>query len=306
MKLLRSRALLYARGVRSYRPTGEPFVSRRPYQWTYNRPLTTNTLPASPSPSQPSQSPKDHQNGSESLSTQVRLLMRRVPYPVAIITSTDPTPTPTSTSPTHSSRFRGMTVSSFNTVTLTPYPIISFNVRRPSETLNALLHSGRFLVHLLSPEKNAAALARDFAKGNWSRVSEDGFAADVAGGGFEFVPYNPGQLLSGAGSIQVGEVKGGGNGNKGDTSNNFPLPLLRKKSAGDSDTASIPFVLECRLLSESVVDVYDHSIVVGRAVRAITDPNSDHNSAGIPSATDSEELCLTYANTKFWKIGEGL
>ena len=67
--------------------------------------------------------------------------MRRVPYPVAIITATDPSGRP------DTSAFRGMTVSSFNTVTLSPRPVISFNVRRPSETLNALLASRRTFDH---------------------------------------------------------------------------------------------------------------------------------------------------------------
>ncbi|RAL17173.1 flavin reductase family protein [Aspergillus homomorphus CBS 101889] len=149
----------------------------------HNNPTTTTrkrTLTTSP-PNQQSQPHARHPSNPttstptapEDLSTQIRLLMRQVPYPVAIITSTDPHAhahtSQTSTTSEISSSFRGMTVSSFNTVTLHPNPIISFNVRRPSETLSALQSSGRFLVHLLAPNPRTAALARDFSRGNRQR-----------------------------------------------------------------------------------------------------------------------------------------
>ncbi|KAL4865700.1 flavin reductase like domain-containing protein [Aspergillus spectabilis] len=304
MKLLHSRALLSRGGVRSCRPRAESMITHPPHQWHLYRRLTNNT---SPSPSPPSQPPKDHNDHSQSLSTQVRLLMRRVPYPVAIITSTDPNPShsPTSTSPP-TSNFRGMTVSSFNTVTLTPTPVISFNVRRPSETLNALLSSGRFLVHLLSPSRDAAALARDFARGNWSRVIESGFGGDGVGEGFEFVPLGVLKASPGGGRIPGKELEEGGKG-KVKNSDALPLPLLRRKNASgngitatSSESSSISFIFECRLLPESLVNVYDHTIVVGKVLRAITESNG----TDISTSTDSEELCLAYANTRFWSVGE--
>ncbi|KAJ6171183.1 hypothetical protein N7470_000250 [Penicillium chermesinum] len=181
--------------------------------------------------------------------------MRRVPYPVAIITATDP-------SSTADTSFRGMTVSSFNTVTLSPTPIISFNVRRPSETLNALLASGRFLVHLLVPSPETATLARDFSKGNITLAS----------------------MLSGHGTFEFGKLEGDAE---------QPLPMLRRREAG-LPGVHFPFVFECALLPQKI-DVYDHSIVLGEVVRVLE---------GAEVEGEAGRLCLTYADTKFWKMGE--
>lgn len=190
--------------------------------------------------------------------------MRRVPYPVAIITATDPSG-PQETS------FRGMTVSSFSTVTLTPHPVISFNVRRPSETLNALLASRRFLVHLLAPGPATATLARDFSKGNATLSA----------------------MLSGHGEFEFSAL---------DTENERPLPILRRKGSGDSN-ADFPFVLECTLHPEKI-DVHDHSIVLGTVVRSIEGPESAPTGPdGRVDEYSPDRLCLAYANTKFWKMG---
>lgn len=210
--------------------------------------------------------------------------MRRVPYPVAIVTSTEPSLSTSDSEPTSASGFRGMTVSSFNTVTLSPTPVISFNVRRPSETLNALLTSGQFLVHLLATNQQTASLARDFARGNQNLALGEGM--------FEFVGAKPSSSAN-------SEGKEGG-------IPSLPLPMLRYKHRDTSAAASntsrtgsdldwFPFIFECRLLPESVSRVYDHTIVVGRIVRAITSSESGGS---------SEELCLTYANTKFWEVGK--
>ncbi|KAL4955613.1 flavin reductase like domain-containing protein [Aspergillus filifer] len=298
------------RGLRSYEGSRytytqlSPILSNPspPSQCHLRRTLTTTapTLPPSPSTASTttttnSNSPADNVSSeSISLSTQIRLLMRRVPYPVAIITSTDPTPTPSrSQSPsrtdqTFPTRYRGMTVSSFNTVTLTPEPVISFNVRQPSETLHALLSSGRFLVHLLATDKRAADLARDFAMGN-HRIA-DGAGSRSGMSGFEFVGVRP--FEEGA----VEDTPGLG------VTEPLPLPMLRRKHSTfdakqEAETSFFPFIFECRLLPESIAEVYDHTIVVGKVVRAIA-------SCGAASEISSKELCLTYANTKFFKIGD--
>lgn len=205
-----------------------------------------------------------------SLPDQIRLLMRRVPYPVAIITTTDPhTHNHKDTQIEHS--YRGMTVSSFSTVTLHPEPVVSFNVKRPSETLNALLSSGRFLVHLLAPAKPTADLARDFSMGNHNLSILDGESD------FGFAAH-----------AQTGNEK----------ESERPLPLLRRRveSRGIVD---FPFVFECRLLPQQI-EVFDHTIVLGRVVDTILQCPLD---AEVKGQTDSGELCLTYANTKFWEMG---
>lgn len=195
--------------------------------------------------------------------------MRRVPYPVAIITATDPS------GPADTTSFRGMTVSSFNTVTLTPEPMISFNVRRPSETLNALLASKRFLVHLLAPGADTATLARDFSKGNITLSS----------------------ILNGHGDFEFKAMEAG--------EAERPLPILRRRTKDAKDPASVdfPFVFECTLHPHKI-DVHDHSVVLGTVVRAFEGnvAGVEHDRSGVDEHSP-ERLCLTYANTRFWKMG---
>ncbi|KAJ5544653.1 hypothetical protein N7535_006954 [Penicillium sp. DV-2018c] len=214
-----------------------------------------------------------------SISDQVRLLMRRVPYPVAIITATDPSVSDDTSS------FRGMTVSSFNTVTLTPQPVISFNVRRPSETLNALLASRRFLVHLLAPGSETATLARDFSKGNVTLAA----------------------MLKGHGEFEFARLPAGDEG--ADSGPQRALPILQRRGAVDAAArANFPFVFEC-VLGQETVDVHDHSIVLGTVVRTIEGSGSDMAQGEDGQELDEhspERLCLAYANTKFWKMGREL
>lgn len=233
--------------------------------YTNRRALTTQTQPA-----------------NESLSTQVRLLMRRVPYPVAIITATDPHVYASSNKDNANDAYRGMTVSSFSTVTLHPEPIVSFNVRRPSETLTALLSSRRFLVHLLAPGGATAALARDFSRGNRHHDTSVITGKEAE---FEYVPHDafPGT------SESEGEDKGKGCD---------ILPLLRSKTKTQSADISLetPFVLECAL-HPNQMEVYDHTIVLGRVVRTIIPQQQQQ------SEDRDNSLCLTYADTRFWGMG---
>ncbi|GFF78034.1 uncharacterized protein C1071.11 [Aspergillus udagawae] len=207
------------------------------------------------------------------LTDQVRLLMRRVPYPVAIITATDPQ------GPIEKA-FRGMTVSSFNTVTLHPSPVVSFNVRRPSETLTALQSSGRFLVHLLAPTPATAALARDFSRGNHNLALLSGK------GDFEFA-----QHVSADGSVTR------------------PLPILRRRAISqlgqtktEESIEDFPFVFECQLNPQGV-EVHDHTIVVGTVVQALLRHLPESEADTSVSSGSAKDLCLTYANTKFWGMG---
>jgi flavin reductase (DIM6/NTAB) family NADH-FMN oxidoreductase RutF len=175
-----------------------------------------------------------------------------------------------------------MTVSSFNTVTLTPSPVVSFNVKRPSETLSALLRTRRFLAHLLAPNHDAAALARDFSRGN-QRLA--GFGEGVFG--FEFVEAG--------GSADDGDGEGEGEA---------VLPVLRRRRrSGSQDSGEgrddFPFIFECQLHGQQV-EVHDHTVVFGTVVRTLV--------GGSPGTLDgrpgqASDLCLTYADTRFWEMG---
>lgn len=94
--------------------------------------------------------------------------------------------------------FRGMTVSSFTTLTLTPTPIITFNIRKPSRTLDAIRESRQFLVHILSATDEGAKTAHNFTQGN----AKDAFA------GVSYAVWNAGSvaplpLLSSPGVTKV-------------------------------------------------------------------------------------------------------
>ncbi|KAJ9292953.1 hypothetical protein DTO271G3_8251 [Paecilomyces variotii] len=255
------------------------------HQWPH-RSIATDTAPLNKRAQQssPSNEEEQEQQSSPSLSDQVRFLMRQVPHPVAIITATDPN------SPTPNEAYRGMTVSSFNTVTLYPEPVISFNVKRPSETLHALQTSGHFHVHLLAPSEATAKLARDFSRGNNNLQIVKGE------GGFEFFSD------SGSETTQQGQRRG-------------PPVLQRRrkdnsnKDENDSAVVDFPFIFECRAHPQKI-EVYDHTIVLGTVVRTLRHPAAGRRGGISGNARDDddphskEDLCLTYADTRFWKMGE--
>ncbi|KAE8443767.1 hypothetical protein EG329_001361 [Mollisiaceae sp. DMI_Dod_QoI] len=108
------------------------------------------------------------------ISTKLRKIMRALPASVVVVTTSltgSAAPGPGhNTNGLSALEFgaRGMTVSSFTTLTLTPYPIIQFNVKIPSRTLEALIGTRHFLVHILEASKTGAKVAHAFTKGNAS------------------------------------------------------------------------------------------------------------------------------------------
>ncbi|KAF2176375.1 hypothetical protein K469DRAFT_607365 [Zopfia rhizophila CBS 207.26] len=98
----------------------------------------------------PSNAQGDHPS-DPSLSGAVRSIMRNVAHPAVVITA---------------GFAQAMTVSSFNTITLDP-PMVSFNVRKPSRTLDAIKSdNGRFRVHILKATPDGARIADIFSRGN--------------------------------------------------------------------------------------------------------------------------------------------
>ncbi|KAF8852766.1 hypothetical protein BDZ45DRAFT_97368 [Acephala macrosclerotiorum] len=115
------------------------------------------------------------------ISQNLRKIMRALPASVVVVTTSltvtaTPEPTrfayadPDGTLQRQPSGLelnaRGMTLSSFTTLTLTPYPIIQFNIKAPSRTLDALMETRHFLVHILEATKAGAKVAAAFTKGN--------------------------------------------------------------------------------------------------------------------------------------------
>ncbi|RKF62224.1 Uncharacterized protein OnM2_035015 [Erysiphe neolycopersici] len=118
---------------------------------------------------------------TEKIPDKVRQIMRHIPQSIAILTTcTIPRleqkkqqqSTPYNSKNLHVtgdgnfySKGIGMTLSSVSTVTLQPEPIISFNIKKPSHTLEALKYHGHFLIHFPSCSKAGALLANTFSRG---------------------------------------------------------------------------------------------------------------------------------------------
>ncbi|KAK3718675.1 hypothetical protein LTR37_004892 [Vermiconidia calcicola] len=108
---------------------------------------------------------------SAQLAEDLKIVLRTLTHPVVLVTSKlQESPTqPDSHDAKDPSEpdlrpHRGVTVSSFNTVTLFPTPIVSFNLKVPSRSWDAIVDSGRLRVHFLSATPEGAAVAHEFTQ----------------------------------------------------------------------------------------------------------------------------------------------
>ena len=108
--------------------------------------------------------------------------MRPVPHALTVITSFQP-----GKSPEDEPEPRGLLVSSFNTITLSPRPHVSFNIKIPSSTWDAIKASGHFTASGVDNTDTAAAFAKGEAdsgdnatEGGWMRdwITKDGTLRD--------------------------------------------------------------------------------------------------------------------------------
>lgn len=96
----------------------------------------------------------DPSDPTQSISERFRGLMRLVTQPVVVCTSLHPGNPP---------QPHGLTVSSLTSLSLTPTPLLSFNLLKPSRSLDAIEASGRFNIHVLAGGKAGEAVADWFA-----------------------------------------------------------------------------------------------------------------------------------------------
>ncbi|WYZ46553.1 hypothetical protein EsH8_IX_000778 [Colletotrichum jinshuiense] len=164
---------------------------------------------------EPAQPPSTEHKAKEELPEQLRGVMRRLAHSVVVCTATDRDGQP-----------RGMTMSSFVSLSMDPVPLVTFNVRTPSRTLRAIEdEGGLFNIHVLAEGVEGARVAEWFTRGNTAGeglfkglpkgvgvVEEDGEAPVLEGKGVLFVLQC--QVL-GEGLVRVrdhvvvvGEVKG--------------------------------------------------------------------------------------------------
>ena len=146
---------------------------------------------------------KNSETRTDSRFSLMRSLMSRVVHPIAVVTG----------HLSHSTKSAGlskdktldyeklcaMTVSSINTVTLEPKPIISFNIRQPSRTRDAVFENGRFYIHFLTASAPGEFIGRIFAKGD----AAHGFSSlEEASISWSWEPEHcPGPQIQGAGIL---------------------------------------------------------------------------------------------------------
>ena len=224
----------------------------------------------------PSVHPHPHHDttfDSLSRSEQLRTVMRLLPHSVVVCTSTStPAPAPTtnpssSTAPPPAGPVpRGMTMSSFTSLTLHPTPLVTFNIATPSRTLDAVSQSRAFNVHVLSGDVAGGRVAEWFRRGNAEGLGV--FEAD--------------RMMAGCGC----EVAGGLDGDSGDVGG---APLLRGPG--------VLYALRCRLLDDEptrgLVRVRDHVLVLAEVV--------DIEEGG--GREGEEPFGLAYADRRYRQLG---
>ncbi|KAI5795724.1 flavin reductase like domain-containing protein [Geopyxis carbonaria] len=140
------------------------------------------------------------------VSAALRQTMRLLPHPVIILTapapptSSSPTSTststtstssnaPTSTSSTSASANStpppgvGITLSTLTCLSLSPHPLITFNIKTPSRTSAAMHSTHTFTAHILSPSPHSAHLANAFAQLGAGAAGKRDVWAEIDGGG---------------------------------------------------------------------------------------------------------------------------
>lgn len=208
-------------------------------------------------------------NVEPDLSTHMRHLMRRIPHSAVVITASAEATSPDSIP---EASFRGMTISSFNTVSLSPTPLVSFNVKMPSATYSALRSSGTFLVHMLHATTAGAQICDVFAKGNGS--TGDAFRHLVSSSKGESSAV---KVFSGTGT------------------NGAPLVAA----------PGVLRVLKCKVLPGKEVQVGEHVVVIGEVLSILSTPGSSPASWKENQASEGR-MGLIYADRQYHKLGEEL
>ncbi len=192
-----------SQGFRTSSPKAAPWHISRP------SPPTANLQTPNPPP--------------EQLRTVMRLLSQSVVVCTAI----------------HDGAARAMTMSSFTSLTLSPTPVITFNVLTPSRTLDAIASNRCFNIHILSGDASGAAVADHFTRGNME-----------------------GDIFKGLEGATVDNLDGRSSSR---TAPVAEVPVMHGKG--------VVHVLKCKLLddepSRGLIKVRDHVIVVGEVVEMI-------------------------------------
>lgn len=164
----------------------------------------------------------------------VRRAMRTLTHPVVLVTAAAATGDAVESTEDVAS-FRGVTISSFTAVTLAPEPIVSFNLKLPSRTWDAISASRHLRVHFLTATRRGASIADVF-----TRPYEQ--------------PYQGFQILEDAGVT----ISSGASTTCPNAQTGVPPIVLDPRRKG------VLCSLFATLLPEKCVEVGDHVIVVAQ------------------------------------------
>ncbi|KAL2759166.1 hypothetical protein ACRALDRAFT_1075423 [Sodiomyces alcalophilus JCM 7366] len=218
-------------------------------------------------PERPSTHPTSSNDPSskEPISETFRSLMRLVAHSVVVCTSTEPAGPGGEDSP------RGMTMSSFTSLSLQPRPLVTFNIATPSRTLSAVQKSRHFNVHILKDNIEGAKVADWFTRGNAA-------GQHVSQG-----------LLVGAGSRPIGDEEGSP-GCEAEMGAN-EAPVLKGEG--------ILYIIRCKVLDDAplggLIPVKDHVIVVGEVVDILEGRNGEE--------WREDDFGLVYADRRYRQLG---
>lgn len=232
------------------------------------------------------QSPVSNPN-SPSLSEPLRHLMRSLPAPIVVLTTTLPN-SATPPSSDFSDHYRGMTLSSFTSFTLSPTPIVTFNIRstheEPSRTFTALKECSHFLIHLLDSTPEGARIADIFTRGN----VEDVFKKGEKEGVFEVRAYTvqekKNQMVVSDDSHQLPMLHGSG------------VRKVLRCSILHNDPHSDDYIGDIEERQKGLIRVGDHVLVMANVIEILDGDESEEEYRG--------SYGLSYADGTYRQAGE--
>ncbi|GME21893.1 putative oxidoreductase [Neofusicoccum parvum] len=221
------------------------------------------------------------------LQATVRSVFRSVPQPIAIVTalaedqigSLDGSTTLTSEYEEALKQMRAMTISSLNTVSLVPSPVVSFNIRVPSSTWDAIRVQSRFRIHLLKATERGSEIAESFARG------------DTHAGLIRQLKLNSTINLNRPGGIL--RLHGSTTEWRTVEANMDPNPAPYLRSAG------VACCMLVELRPEACVEVNDHVIVVADVREVIGGDISMFKNNSVPG---QRQPVLSYYNREFVRV----
>lgn len=211
----------------------------------------------------------------QSLDEQFRSVMRLVPHPVVVCTSVSTTEINYDGEGHNraATLLRGMTMSSFTSVSLDPTPVVALNIATPSLTMEAITSSQKLNIHILRGDAEGARVAEWFRRGN----------ADDLG------LFDKNSLREGCGC---------------ELSSSAVVPAL-KSSRGKPQPPllignGVLYVLRCRLLAQTSrqpIKIRDHVIVLAELVDIVE--------IGVEEAAREGQgrFGLAYADRRYRQLG---